>query len=355
MNAVVKPEKKSINEVGMSAHGAGATLAPESLGDVVRFAEVMAQGGIALPKHLRGEGGACMAVAMQALQWEMNPFAVASKSYSVNGNIAYEAQLIAAVVNTRSGIKGRLKYEFTGEGDELRCKVSGELDGDVCEYNTPPMKAITTRNSPLWKTDPEQQLGYYAARSWARRHCPEVLLGVYDKEEVETFHGPDNAKDVTPSAGAKKYLAAAPETAESLGDANIRQATDGFDPKGMESEIETLKSSGEIETGSPDVADGPVEPLADPSAPDIEVLQQVKDVLFAILDADEYEMVSKPDEWARARSKIVMGRLQEAILSEVSPKTHEAAKGVLDVFLAVVDGKQTVEGADEWFAEAWGA
>ncbi len=58
----------------------------------------MARAGIA--KHLRDNPGA--AVAMQAFEWDMSPFAVASKSYSVNGVIAYEAQLITAVVNTRS-------------------------------------------------------------------------------------------------------------------------------------------------------------------------------------------------------------------------------------------------------------
>ncbi len=70
-----------------------------------------------------------MAVALQALDWQMNPFAVAGKSYQVNGTIAYEAQLIAAVVNTRSGIKGRLRYAYDGAGNDMTCTVTGTLDG----------------------------------------------------------------------------------------------------------------------------------------------------------------------------------------------------------------------------------
>ncbi len=198
MNQIVPSDQTSTREIGIVASAGGSSIAPQNLGEVVRFAEVMSRADIALPKHLRGNAGACMAVAMQALQWEMNPFAVASKSYSVNGIIAYEAQLIAAVVNTRSGIKGRLRYEFIGEGNELSCKVTGILDGDECSYETPPFGAINPKNSPLWKTDPRQQLGYYAARSWARRHCPEVLLGIYDRDEAVSI-GPDNARDVTPS------------------------------------------------------------------------------------------------------------------------------------------------------------
>jgi hypothetical protein len=199
MNVPANSEKISINNIGMTAKGHGTTLAPESLGDVVRFSEAMARGGIALPKHLRDEPGACMAVTMQAMQWEMNPFAVAQKSYSVNGVIAYEAQLITSVVNTRSGIKGRLKYAYDGDGNDLTCTVTGILDGEECVYTTPPLGQISPKNSPLWKSDPRQQLAYYGGRAWARRFCPEVILGVYDRDEAEQFRGPDNAKDVTPA------------------------------------------------------------------------------------------------------------------------------------------------------------
>src|SRR5690606_10549288 len=137
----------------------GSSIAPQNLGEVVRFAEVMCKADMALPKHLRGNAGACMPVALQALESQMSPFAVASKSYAVNGAIAYEAQLIAAVVNTRSGIQGRLKYFFEGEGPNLTCRVVGVLNGEECEYVSPTIGSIATKNSPLWKSDPQQQLG----------------------------------------------------------------------------------------------------------------------------------------------------------------------------------------------------
>lgn len=192
-------EMTRMNEVGFAQSASGTKIAPQNLAEIIKFAEVMSRADIALPPHLRGNTGACMAVAMQALEWEMSPFAVASKSYVVKGAVAYEAQLIAAVVNTRSGIKGRLKYRYDGEGAAMTCTVSGVLDGDVCEYTSPEIGSILTKNSPLWKADPQQQLGYFSARSWARRHCPEVILGVYDREEAEQFQGPDNARDVTPA------------------------------------------------------------------------------------------------------------------------------------------------------------
>ncbi len=251
MNQVATREN-SINSVSVTAGANGSSIAPQNLGEVVRFAEVMSKADIALPKHLRGNAGACMAVAMQALEWQMSPFAVASKSYSVNGTIAYEAQLIAAVVNTRSGIKGRLKYEYKGTGNDMTCTVSGVLDGEVYEYTSPSIGSITTKNSPLWKSDPQQQLGYFAARSWARRYVPEVLLGVYDREEAQDFQGADNAKNITPVQTVADPFGNEPQSAK-VEDAEIvteEPETPASEPDAGEqgaSEDDAGQPSGEVE------------------------------------------------------------------------------------------------------------
>jgi hypothetical protein len=256
MNQVAKIEtgddRVSVNGVGL-ASGKGSKIAPQTLGEVVRFAEVMSRADIALPKHLRGNAGACMAVAMQALEWEMSPFAVASKSYAVNGTIAYEAQLIAAVVNTRSGIEGRLKYEFEGEGPGLRCRVTGVVDGDTLIYESPEISEIAVKNSPLWKSDPQQQLGYYSARSWARRHTPEVLLGVYDREEIE---GSEPMRDVTPARMSTQERLAARRNAPQ---APADKPQEGFDADRISETIDAARgasdSDGESVTEDGEVID----------------------------------------------------------------------------------------------------
>lgn len=252
MNAVAKTDERSpsMNSVGMST-GNGTKIAPQNLGEVVRFAEVMARADIALPPHLRGNAGACMAVALQALEWQMSPFAVASKSYAVKGAIAYEAQLIAAVVNTRSGIKGRLKYEFNGTGDAMTCRVVGILDGEECEYVSPPIGTINPKNSPLWKTDPQQQLGYFSARSWARRHVPEVILGVYDREEAESFQGPDNAKNITPAQNTSFD----PLSDEPQGGPRERITEDGEIITDDDSDTSKLAPSGNVGSSTASITD----------------------------------------------------------------------------------------------------
>jgi hypothetical protein len=190
----IREDKTSIQSVAFGRSEAGSGLAPQNLGDIVRFAEVMARADIAIPKHLRDNPGACLAVCMQAFNWQMDPFAVAQKSYKVGDQMAYEAQLIAAVINTRAGLKRRPQIEYKGAGGDRQCMVTFEAaDGSVHLYESPRFSAITTKNSPLWKSDPDQQLGYYSIRAGARRHFPEVILGVYDRDELE------GARDVTPA------------------------------------------------------------------------------------------------------------------------------------------------------------
>ncbi len=163
--------------------------------EIMEFAKMMALGRQAIPPHLREAPGACLAVCIQASAWQMSPFAVANKSYVVNDRMAYEAQIIAAVILMRAPIIGRLKYSYKGEGPTRQCTCAARLDdGDTVDYTTPMVKDIKVKNSPLWIGDPDQQLGYSAARALARRHFPDVILGVYTPEEMAE----ETLRDVTP-------------------------------------------------------------------------------------------------------------------------------------------------------------
>lgn len=156
----------------------------------------MATSKITTPKHLQGNEGDCMAIIMQAMQWGMNPYAVAQKTHLVNGTLGYEAQLVNAVITARAPVKERLHYEWYGDWSKvngkddkspnLGIKVSATLRGE----NQPRVIDISmaqvgpVRNSPLWGADPRQQIAYLATKRWARLYCPDVILGVYTPDEV---------------------------------------------------------------------------------------------------------------------------------------------------------------------------
>jgi hypothetical protein len=196
-------DKFNANDLADMKPEAGALPAcflPSSMGEAMEFAKLMSV-TMSVPPHLRSKPGDCLMVLMQSVRWGMEPFAVALKSYFVNDRIAYEAQLVNAVVNVRAPLEGRLKVEWSGEGESLKCTVTGTIKGDPEPHEVEQeIKTITTRNSPLWKQAPRQQLAYYTTRLWARLYTPEVLLGVYTPDELEgdKYRGPEKAKDVTP-------------------------------------------------------------------------------------------------------------------------------------------------------------
>lgn len=190
MRLAERIDRDSTKEIAMRRDAGGIILS--SLDTVMEFAKAMAVSDIAIPKHLRGNAGACMAVTLQAYEWGVSPLAAMNKSYSVNDRLAYESQLVHAIILARAPIKGRLKTEYTGEGPMRKCKVWAVLrdeiamePGEIVSWESPLFKDIKPKNSPLWVNDPDMQQFYWTSRAFARRHFPDVLLGIYEREEIE--------------------------------------------------------------------------------------------------------------------------------------------------------------------------
>lgn len=191
-----------------------AVFSPQSLAAIQTFSQVMASGMATVPEHLRGNTSDCMAITMQAMQWQMNPYAVAQKTFVVNGVLGYEAQLVNAVISTRGPLTGRIEYEWFGPWEKIIGKFEIRKNDKGKEYRIPGWRLADengigirvqatlrgeskprvlefllaqarTRNSTLWADDPRQQLAYLALKRWARLYCPEVILGVYTGDELE--------------------------------------------------------------------------------------------------------------------------------------------------------------------------
>lgn len=195
--ALAVAERKTMNLgaiTGARVGGGGMAFLPQTMEECVSIAQLMAKSDFAVPPLFRGNPGACLAVAMQAARWEMDPFAVCSKAYATKAKdgsmrMAYEAQLFAAVVNVRAPIIGRLALHYSGEGNTRAVKCIGIFrdTGEPREVQSPILSKISPRNSPLWVSDPDQQLAYYVIRAWARRWTPEILLGVYSPDELQVI------------------------------------------------------------------------------------------------------------------------------------------------------------------------
>lgn len=157
------------------------------LAQIDNMASRMASAKNTIPKHLAGSEGDCWAVIMQAIQWRMNPYAVAQKTHIVNGHLGYEAQLVNAVIQNSGMVTSPFRYEYKGDGNALECRVGAVIKGDtditwgewLC------IASVKVKNSPLWSTNPKQQMGYLQSKNWARLYCPGAILGVYTPDELQ--------------------------------------------------------------------------------------------------------------------------------------------------------------------------
>jgi len=159
-------------------------LAPSSIDEAARMAKIMADSGL-VPKHLQGKAADCFLVIETAVRWGMSPFAVAQATSVIQGRLMHEGKLVAAVINARGDLTKRLDYRFEGKGESLVCFPFATLRGEdkPREIEEGVALARVRTSNEMWRKQPEQQLTYAAARIWARRHMPELMLGVYTPEE----------------------------------------------------------------------------------------------------------------------------------------------------------------------------
>lgn len=220
-----------------SHNAAALILDPGTMRSMTDLATMMADGKTTVPEHLRGNRADCMAIVLQAMQWQMNPFAVAQKTFIVKGGaLSYEAQLVNAVITSKAPTIDRLHYEWFGPWENIVGKFLVKKNSENKEYRVPGwglldevglgvrvwatfrgedeprvletlMAQARTRNSTLWADDPKQQIAYLATKKWARLFCPDVILGVYTPDEFEGSYG--NEIDITPAEQTANIAAAA--------------------------------------------------------------------------------------------------------------------------------------------------
>lgn len=232
---------------------------PEIMDRFERIASVMASSKFAVPKHLQGNTGDCLAIIMQSAQWQMDPFAVAQKTHQINGVLGYEAQLVNAVITNRAPITGRLNFEWYGDWAKINGKEDKSWDKGIKVWAT--LKGETSpreidismgqvgsvRNSPLWVSDPRQQLAYLAIKRWSRLYTPDVILGVYtpdeiaEREELDVTPVQSTVKKHQGSSGLKAQMAEREKSQETVID-----MAPNFDVEGLINQINALSTIEEL-------------------------------------------------------------------------------------------------------------
>jgi hypothetical protein len=195
-----------MNAIVPASSAGGSGMIPTDMGAAMRLAEMMSTGRL-VPQHLQKSPGDCLMVVELAMRFRMSPFAVAQCTSVIQGKLMLEGKLVAAAINSSGVLEDRLSYDFAGANDTRSVTVKGTMRGETSPREmTVTLKEAKTTNA-LWTKQPDQQLVYFGTRAWARRHAPEVMLGVYSPEEFpaadipvrDTFAGP-TIEHAAPSA-----------------------------------------------------------------------------------------------------------------------------------------------------------
>lgn len=177
-------------------------LVPANMGEAMKLADMMA-GAKLVPAALQKSPADCLMVIQQAVRWQMDPFAVAQECSVIQGKLMHSGKLVAAVVNARGNLAERLSFEYAGTGDNRTITVRGRFEGETKAREVVVRLGDARTSNKVWQTQPDQQLMYHGTRVWARRHAPELMLGVYSPEEFDeapAAEAPRVMRDVTPPA-----------------------------------------------------------------------------------------------------------------------------------------------------------
>lgn len=213
-NALATIDRDEANHALALSKGTSiAAFVPTDFAGLMTVATMMAHSGSAIAKHCRNNPGVCMSIAMTAYQNGFNPWLLANDSYVVNDQVAYGGKSIIAMVNNSPKLQGRLRYTFSGDWPNRRLRVVGRIRGEPEELDVEvKAETITTRNSPNWKQQPDQQLRYYAGRMWARAHMPEVTLGLLAEDEADDLERGADGTYAPPTARPTRADYAQPVT-----------------------------------------------------------------------------------------------------------------------------------------------
>jgi hypothetical protein len=185
-----------------------------------RLASAMAAATL-IPDHLRqtrkGEPFSdaqvkanCFRIVNQALRWGVDPWSIVDDTYVVGGKLCYQSKVVAALINTKAPLQGRLKKSYSGtEGqDDFTITISGTFT-DAKEPSEVRMSVgYAKTENQLWRKNPRLKLWYSGVIQWAREYTPELIVGIFtddDAERMDSWRQENIPQGLIQSAGKQGH------------------------------------------------------------------------------------------------------------------------------------------------------
>ena len=146
-----------------------------------------------VPNAYQGNVGNCMIALEMASRLNASPLMVMQNLHIINGRPAWGSQYIIAMINQSRKYKTELQFEIKGQGDARSCtafvldKNDHRVEGPTISIQMAKAEGWYDKNGSKWKTMPDVMLRYRAAAFFGRLNCPEMIMGIYTRDEVIEF------------------------------------------------------------------------------------------------------------------------------------------------------------------------
>lgn len=176
------------NEQTQTITSMGVFTSIEKFDEAVRMSKALASSTL-VPKEYQGNISNCMIAIDTAQRLNISPFATMQNLYIVNGRPSWSSQFIISAINKCDRFAEPLKFNITGEGENLQCYAytrdlkGHELKGPVITMKMAKEEGWLGKSGSKWKTMPQVMIQYRAASFFGRLHCPDILMGVYTADE----------------------------------------------------------------------------------------------------------------------------------------------------------------------------
>ncbi len=168
----------------------------EKFNQIQREAKAVSMSDL-VPASYKGNISNCIIAIDLANRMGIAPLMVMQNLDVIKGKPSWNSTFIIGAINTSGRFKGGLKFKMEGAGDSLSCYAyateaeTGEtLEGTKITMKMANAEGWTTKAGSKWQTMPEQMIRYRAASFFGRLYCPEILNGLYTREEIEDIQEP---------------------------------------------------------------------------------------------------------------------------------------------------------------------
>lgn len=183
----------SRNELAVASNNLSIFESAEKWELATKMAASLAKSTI-VPKEFQNNANNALIAIEMASRLRTSPLMVMQHLYVVYGRPSWSAQYVIAMINGSGKYDMELQFEEKADdkGKPHSCMCWTEKDGrkvtgPVVTMDLAKAEGWYDKNGSKWKTMPQMMLRYRAASFFGRMNCPDLMMGMYTREEVEEF------------------------------------------------------------------------------------------------------------------------------------------------------------------------